>query len=332
MTRHAKAISSGIAAGTIVLASALHAREATAHDHARAVDRALAYLAREVRQWPQDKGCFSCHNSGDGVRTLSLARKLGHDVDADATAETIRFLRQPAKWHEAGEDEPFKDKKLATIQFAAALLGTIDAGIVEDRTPLVVAAAQLAEFQAEDGAWHVDQTGFGGSPVTWGAALATAMSRRVLVEADSDRFAAQIAAADRWLRSSESKRIVDASGILLGLAKADDAAAERQRARCVDVLKAAQQASGGWGLFANRQTEAFDTAIAIIALASLGEEHDAAEAIRRGCDYLTATQAEEGSWEETTRPAGWESYAHRVSTTAWATMALSQAGGRSEGS
>jgi hypothetical protein len=204
-------------------------------------------------------------------------------------------------------------------------LTAIDAGIVQDEAPLAKAAAMLAEFQAEDGAWHVDQTGLGGSPVTWGEALATAMSRRVLVAADRERFERQIAEADRWLRSNQSKRIVDAAGVILGLEGAEDAAATEQRARCVQLLLEAQGDSGGWGLFADRQPEAFDTAIAVIALASLVDQRDTAEAIRRGREFLIATQANEGSWEETTRPSGWESYAHRISTTAWATMALLQA-------
>ncbi|MEX0713581.1 MAG: hypothetical protein WD278_14585 [Pirellulales bacterium] len=33
-------------------------------------------------------------------------------------------------------------------------------------------------------------------------------------------------------------------------------------------------------------------------------------------------QLEDGSWPETTRPAGGQSYAQRISTTAWATIAL----------
>ena len=41
-----------------------------------------------------------------------------------------------------------------------------------------------------------------------------------------------------------------------------------------------------------------------------------------GRAYLLATQQEDGSWTETTRPAGATSYAQRISTTGWATLAL----------
>jgi hypothetical protein len=44
--------------------------------------------------------------------------------------------------------------------------------------------------------------------------------------------------------------------------------------------------------------------------------------IGKGRAYLVATQQDDGSWTETTRPSGNESYAQRLSTTGWATLAL----------
>ena len=43
---------------------------------------------------------------------------------------------------------------------------------------------------------------------------------------------------------------------------------------------------------------------------------------RRGRAYLLAGQREDGSWPETTRPSGADSYAQRLSTAGWATLAL----------
>ena len=48
----------------------------------------------------------------------------------------------------------------------------------------------------------------------------------------------------------------------------------------------------------------------------------AAEMIRRGRGFLIQEQNPDGSWPETTRPPGAESYAQRISTTGWATLAL----------
>jgi hypothetical protein len=44
--------------------------------------------------------------------------------------------------------------------------------------------------------------------------------------------------------------------------------------------------------------------------------------IERAHAYLVGAQNGDGSWPETTRPPGGESYAQRISTTAWALLAL----------
>jgi len=76
----------------------------------------------------------------------------------------------------------------------------------------------------------------------------------------------------------------------------------------------------------------FDTALAVLALATLNLEprlarstyrpEELKEAIARGRAYLVSQQRPDGSWPETTRPAGQESYAQRISTTGWALLAL----------
>ena len=45
-------------------------------------------------------------------------------------------------------------------------------------------------------------------------------------------------------------------------------------------------------------------------------------ALRRGRAFLLDEQLEDGSWPETTRPPGQQSYAQYISTTGWATLAL----------
>ena len=59
----------------------------------------------------------------------------------------------------------------------------------------------------------------------------------------------------------------------------------------------------------------------LLALVSL-KDKEMAPLVRRGRAYLIATQQKDGSWPETTRPGGAESYAQRLSTAGWATQAL----------
>jgi hypothetical protein len=46
------------------------------------------------------------------------------------------------------------------------------------------------------------------------------------------------------------------------------------------------------------------------------------EAIAKGKAFIESQQRPDGCWPETTRPAGQESYAQRISTTGWALLAL----------
>ena len=117
---------------------------------------------------------------------------------------------------------------------------------------------------------------------------------------------------------------------MLGLDRATDADAARQRGRAVALLARGQAPDGGWGPFATAASEPFDTAIAVLALAAIddalarpafsGEGRQVA--IARARRFLIDRQLDDGSWPETTRPARQESYAQRISTAGWATLAL----------
>jgi len=65
----------------------------------------------------------------------------------------------------------------------------------------------------------------------------------------------------------------------------------------------------------------FDTAIVLLALAA-EKPAGMTGRILQGRDFLATQQQKDGGWPATTRPPGGESYAQRLSTTGWATLAL----------
>src|SRR6185295_5689143 len=121
------------------------------------------------------------------------ARKRGYRVPEHALAGTTAWLLKPREWGAARSSEGSSDKKLARIQFAAALADVAGGGAA-----IEVAAAELAPLQEVDGSWHVDGDTSIGSPVTYGACLATYMARRTLEHADASKYAGRIARADAW--------------------------------------------------------------------------------------------------------------------------------------
>jgi hypothetical protein len=284
--------------------------------------RALNYLAGEVPKWSKENKCFSCHNNGDATRALYMAARQGYALPEKALADTTAWLQQPERWDHNGGEGPYSDRKLARLHFAAALTDAVEAGLVKSRKPLKDAASLIAEYQQSDGSWQVIPERTIGSPVTHGNVLATGLARRTLAKADSERFHGPIAKADNWLRRTGVRTVLDAASMLLALM--DDASAEAatQRQRSLELIRAGQSPDGGWGPTVKDPPEVFDTAVVVLALAVQHDSNDLLPLLRRGRAFLLASQKEDGSWPETTRPSGAVSYAQRISTTAWAAMAL----------
>lgn len=288
---------------------------------ADATRRGIAFLTEEVPAWPQQNRCFSCHNNGDGARTLLTARRRGWDVPDAALAETFGWLLNPEGWETTNGDPDYSDRRLINVQFAGALtaLSRVDESA---SGPLDDAAVVIASLQVPDGSWAFEAEGTIGSPVGYGRPLMTVAARDVLISADRERFAGQIAAADAWLTAAAPKTVLDSAAVLWGLAGADDAMAQASIAQRLDLIRQSQTGLGGWGPYRIGAPEPFDTAIVILALRQLPATDELERMIAGGREFLMETQLSDGSWPATTRPAGAESYPQKISTSAWATLAL----------
>jgi hypothetical protein len=275
--------------------------------------RAVDYLVQEVPRWSRQNHCFSCHNNGDAARALFATRKAGYAVSAPALADTTAWLQQPERWDEIHGSPAASDKKLARIQFAAALAEAYRTGVTRDRKALLQAADSLLKLQEPGGAWMVDTGGLPGAPATYGAALATYMARRTLETASDPRFQPAIARANRWFTAAEPENLLDAAAILMAMP-----GSEEVRRRCLPLLLSSQTSDGGWGPQPHVPAEAFDTAVVILALRAAGET----KPIPRARAFLLSLQEPSGAWPETTRPSGGTSYAEKISTAAWVILAL----------
>jgi hypothetical protein len=282
--------------------------------------KAVAFLSREVPRWRKEHPCYSCHNNGDAARALITASRKGHDVTT-ALADTLAWLRQPARWNEKMPSGGIDDKPLARIQFASALSLAVDARLA-DRGTLSDAAAFMIADQRPDGSWQLDTSQSLGSPTTYGTALATTAALRVLRAADPKQFAPAIAKGDAWLRSATIETVVDAAAAVLGLQQPTDDPGRAQHARALDIIRRGEAPSGGWGPYVTSPPQVFDTALVMLALTELPANEQRATSIARGRTFLLTEQMDDGSWPETTRPANQESYAQRISTTGWALLAL----------
>jgi hypothetical protein len=284
--------------------------------------RAVAFLSGEVPRWSRENHCYSCHNNGDAARALYQASRAGYRVPADVLEDTTRWLIRPSDWDHNGGDGPFSDKRLARVVFTTTLDTAVATRSVRDRSVLVRAAERLLVDQAADGSWPLDGDDATGSPATYGRLLATFVARQCLSSADSGRFQTAIDRADGWLSNQEIRSITDASVCLMACAVAQPQAVAERRKRALDLLRRGQSGDGGWGPLVSSPPEPFDTALALLALVKCAQSPEVRGMIARGQMFLVAQQQQDGSWIETTRPAGDVSYAQRISTAGWATLAL----------
>jgi hypothetical protein len=295
-----------------------------------AEERAVHYLAAEVPRWRRDHPCYSCHNNGDAARALIAASARGFGV-GDALADTLQWIATPERWDANESRGGSEDLPLARIQFASAL-AAMAAGGRASPAALDQAAARVISHQQADGSWRLSETQLLGGATFYGTALATTMARASAKLARTSEAPVAVRKADIWLRTAPIASVLDASSVAIGLERDIDPAAAAQRGRALAVLKRGQGSDGGWGPYVTSQSEPFDTALAILALSTARPIGDPLliplttleidRAIANGRAYLVESQSADGSWPETTRPPGGESYAQRISTTAWALLAL----------
>lgn len=283
--------------------------------------RAVAYLREEVPRWRREHPCYSCHNNGDGTRALVAAARHGL-ADVRELDDTVSWLRAPERWALNSEDGGVKDLPLARIQFASALQELVRS--IGAEAPALARAAELViADQRPDGSWPISAAATIGSPAAYGTPLATAVARQTLARVGSVAARQAVMRADAWLRAFRPESVLDASATVLGVGDAPDAAASVRRQEAVSILLRGQARDGGWGPYVTSQSESFDTAVALLAIWPLrSTDPRLAAAAARARQYLVTQQEPAGNWPETTRPAGNESYAQRISTTGWALMAL----------
>jgi hypothetical protein len=282
---------------------------------------AVRFLETEVPRWHRENNCFSCHNNGDAARALFVVAAKGSVSARTAVQGTITWLERPADWKDNGGLAEASDKRLAAVQFASSLLAARRAGLSRDERALSNAATIVAGYQSSNGSWPIDTAGSVGSPATYGVTLATAVARQVLAAAGTDDVADSLHQADAWLLGQRPTRVLDAAALLLALDDLEQSPDSDAVRHCLDTLRRGEAPSGGWGPYVTSRPEPFDTALVVLAL-DRWPELEATDRVRRGRAFLVATQLDDGSWPETTRPANSESYAQRLSTAGWAALAL----------
>jgi hypothetical protein len=285
----------------------------------KATEKAIGYLAAETPTWRTEHRCASCHHQGSAVRALLTARDKGRFKGDKPLENSLLWLAQPEKWSENHGDPNASDQTLADLQFGASLLAAQKQFPDRFRDDLPRFARQLTARQEKDGRFDLESSDGLATPITLGPILLTACARDVF-QSQGDEFRDSAKRANDWLINFKPRNTFEASSLLIALKKGDAEKSARAAARKIVIASA--HSTGGFGPYVSSPAEVFDTALAVIALSRDDDAKKNRPLIDKAKKQLVAWQSDNGSWEETTRPSGSISYAHRIATTSWALEAL----------
>jgi ankyrin repeat protein len=325
---------------TAMIVVILAAASADAAESTRLRDAAaknLALFQSSQKHWFEVQRCDSCHHQYQPALAYRAAREHGIPFDeaiarADAAkAFTYADLDKVVQY--SWIIEPAVDDAYRLI--------AADAAGVRPSLSTAVMARLLMARQNRGGDWpsHRQRPPSSYSNVTF-TALGVRAIQLYAHPSQKAELAKHVALARQWLLSHRAVDTEERTYKLLGL-KWSGGDRSSILAAAKDLFSV-QGADGGWASLDGRESDAYSTGQALVALHDSGEVPVADAHWQRGIDWLLKTQAADGSWHTRTRlyppaplsPPYYESglpYGHdqflSAQGGAWADIALAYATG-----
>ncbi len=296
---------------------------ATARTLSTAVTRAAGLMEKQSYNFIRTAGCNSCHSQDLPSAVSGFARERGLPVPA--------IPQLPA----AMMPPPERLMDLDVVNVTSVAWQLFDLGMNhEAKTPYTDAIVRyIKAMQLPEGRWLTTEGRR--PPMNAGDFQAAALSIYSLKQygpaAEKASTDAAIAKAVAWLESAKPANTQDRAFHLLGLAWGNGSPSViKDSAR---ALAALQRPDGGWNQLPGLESDAYATGEVLYALNAAARFAVSDPVYQRGIDYLTRTQAADGSWHVVTRSIWLQPYFESgfpygrdqfISTagTAWATMAL----------
>jgi hypothetical protein len=268
-----------------------------------AIDRGLAFLAKDALAWKAQHNCVSCHHASMVVWAMREARQRGHVVNEPVLAELTKWVAESGDGRTgvprpAGIPRALNSK---AVWFALAL-GADPRPDAASQQGLNLLLKTVESDQTENGSWaswpETRPPIFGNSDESM-TALAT-LAVLPAAAAGDDPAKAVRDRGMRWL--AETKSDDDPQSLALRLVlwkRLDRPAAEWQP--LLRRIQERQNADGGWSQAKEMASDAWATGQALYALAHAGVRPDD-PVITRAHAFLVRTQRDDGSWPMTSRP------------------------------
>lgn len=309
----------------------------------QAVARAIPYLQSESAAWLNTRKCAACHHVPMPLWALGEADRQGYAIDKKFVADTVESLLgskdklMASKLYPDPADPPDPRPQgrglnmgLPFLAVAARSLPALTEG---QKHSLKLVAEEIVSKQQPDGSWEFFATlrrpPINESQTTDAAWIVMALEAQSGAESPKPQREA-LAKAVAWLDAAKRSDLHQDKvlKVLMGVRSAKPREAIQAT---IDEILALQCTDGGWSqAVPEPKSDAFATGQTLYALSLAGFSAERPE-IRRGIDFLVATQRPDGSWPMMSRstPDGSPGSAKLLTpitcaASAWATLGLAR--------
>src|SRR3954468_24481361 len=281
---------------------------ATTQQVHRAVDRAVKYLQTESAAWLNTRKCAACHHAPLPLWALGEAERQGYAIDKKFLADTTESLLgsrdklmaskifpNPADPPDPRPQGRGLNMGLPFLAVAARSMPSLGEG---QKQSLKLVAEEIVKKQQPDGSWEFF-AGLRRPPINESRTTDAAWIIMALQgETGPDSPKSQREALSKgmaWLDAAKRSDLHQDKvlKVLLGVRSGKPRQALQAT---IDELLALQRADGGWSqTVPGWRSDAFATGQTLYVLSLAGFTAERPE-IRRGIDFLVATQEPDGSW------------------------------------
>jgi hypothetical protein len=281
---------------------------ATVEQIHQSVDRAIGYLQIESADWLTTRKCAACHHAPMPLWALGEAARQGYAIDQKYLADTTesllgskdRLLASKIFPNPADPPDPRPQGRglnmgLPFLAVAAQSFPSLSEG---QKHSLKLIAEEIVKKQQPDGSWEFFATlrrpPINESQTTDAAWIIMALEGETGPDApESQREALSKAIA--WLEAAKPSELHH-DKVMKVLMGARSGRPRETLQTTIDELLALQRVDGGWSqTVPELKSDAFATGQTLYVLSLAGYTAERPE-IKRGIDFLVATQNPDGSW------------------------------------
>lgn len=269
------------------------------------IEQALGFLRTDAEKWRAERQCATCHHGTFTVWTMAEARRAGFAVDSEFLADSLTWTKTKLeRVDDPRGTEPGRNMMNSPLIYLALMNRLMpDEQILSEQEARQI-EGHLLRHQEQDGSWSWSMAPAKNRPPPFFESdeVATLLVLTVLADREATPSAElqhSRAKAAQWLARTPPNDTTQAAALRL-LHKSAQGPSDALLPSEIGKFLSLQQPDGGWAQLKDRPSDAYATGQALYVLSLAGVPPQRTE-IRRGVEFLVATQQADGSWPMTRR-------------------------------